>query len=182
MQKSSVKGRCERQLGKRSFPNTKESSRPQNGYEHLHAFQAWEILLKFQVHKWIDLGSGSLAALFYYGKSVYHRSIIVYHSSASAEPRPREHMWLCPSLEEGNQESFCPLTPCSALLFLCSSHQSQRGINSVKSSQQHRNGKLINKARKFYHKESVRTTTLLKTTQLHTRNSPSRTLSQQQPV
>ena len=151
MQKSSVKGCWEQQLGKRSFSNTKESSRPQNGYEHLHTSHAWEILLKFQVHKWIDFSSGYLAALSYDGKSVYHRSILAYHSSASAEPRPREHMWLCPRLEEGNLRGlFVPWLP---VLLSCSSVQAirVRGISSVKSSQQHRKGRLINKARKFYH-------------------------------
>lgn len=91
---------------------------------HLHTPQAWEILLKFQVHKWTNLSSGSLAALFYYGKSVYHRSIIAYHSSASEESRRHEHMWLCPSLEEGNLRSlFAPWLP---VLLSCSSVQAIR--------------------------------------------------------
>lgn len=69
----------------------------------------------------MDLSSGSLAALSYYGKSVYHRSIIAYHSPASAEARPREHMWLCPSLEEGNPRGlFVPWLP---VLLSCSSVQ-----------------------------------------------------------
>lgn len=107
------------------FPsNTKESSKPQNDYEHLHTSQAWEILLKFQAHKWIDLSSGFLAALFYYGKSASHRIFIVYHSSSSAESRHHEHMWLCPSLEEGNSRSLS--APWLPVLLSCSSVQAVR--------------------------------------------------------
>lgn len=80
-----------------------------------------------------------------------------------------------------SEESFCPFTPCSALWCLYSSHQNQNGINSVKSSQQHRKGNLINKARKVYHQESARITTLLKAIQLHTRNTPAKTSVQQPP-